>query len=601
MTEKTLMPAVGYIRMSTDKQEDSPARQRAEIERLAERQGFSVIQWYEDHGQTGTESKNRQQFQQLLLDASSGRFRAVLMYEQSRFSREDALDAMLHWRLLRDAGVRLVTCQRGEIRFDDLSGLLTAIVGQHEARSESVRLAQRSLSGREMKARQGIHLVTTPFGFDREIVDESGAVVRRVVYGESFSRPKSWTSRLIPTSDPRLVDAIRSAFDGVLKGRSARSLAIEWNRAGLRTRKGRPFTPSKLFRILRNPVYAGVLRFGFSPRGKFARIEEETIYVRDAHPGIVDLPTFEAVQEVLEATGHECAARDPGRYLLSGLVVCGHCGAPMAGSLYSHPSYCNGPLRRYRCHASTTGLSDCPVHPMIDADALERMVLRLVRKHILCDRNQAELVKAARELEARRGAPSLEKQQLSEVRRKIERGTQNLALADAENFDGIKRLLSSWREQEKALLARVDGLAISSVASSDLLRAVGNLQTIRDHLELANRPMLAAALRQSLTRITVWKQVRQDAAVTLKAVSGKVEFHEALTPDGPIPFDDWEFDPSQPYVHLVDYIRRAGRPVRATELAHQFSLSSAAYHARRGGLAGLIEYIPGSGWQIAAQ
>lgn len=29
------IPAVGYIRMSTDKQEDSPARQRGEIERMA--------------------------------------------------------------------------------------------------------------------------------------------------------------------------------------------------------------------------------------------------------------------------------------------------------------------------------------------------------------------------------------------------------------------------------------------------------------------------------------------------------------------------------------------------------------------------------------
>ena len=35
MSKNGTKPAVGYIRMSTDKQEDSPARQRRDIESLA--------------------------------------------------------------------------------------------------------------------------------------------------------------------------------------------------------------------------------------------------------------------------------------------------------------------------------------------------------------------------------------------------------------------------------------------------------------------------------------------------------------------------------------------------------------------------------------
>ena len=38
-----LKPAVGYIRMSTDQQQDSPARQRRDIAALAERQGYRII------------------------------------------------------------------------------------------------------------------------------------------------------------------------------------------------------------------------------------------------------------------------------------------------------------------------------------------------------------------------------------------------------------------------------------------------------------------------------------------------------------------------------------------------------------------------------
>ena len=50
-----LKPAVGYIRMSTDQQQDSPERQRRDIEAMAVQSNFKIIKWYEDHGQTGTE------------------------------------------------------------------------------------------------------------------------------------------------------------------------------------------------------------------------------------------------------------------------------------------------------------------------------------------------------------------------------------------------------------------------------------------------------------------------------------------------------------------------------------------------------------------
>ncbi|MHB0958064.1 MAG: hypothetical protein ACYC0X_11340 [Pirellulaceae bacterium] len=49
-----------------------------------------------------------------MTDAKAGAFRAVLLSEQSRMSREDVFDAMVHWKQLRDAGVKIVTFQRGE-------------------------------------------------------------------------------------------------------------------------------------------------------------------------------------------------------------------------------------------------------------------------------------------------------------------------------------------------------------------------------------------------------------------------------------------------------------------------------------------------------
>jgi len=76
---------------------------------------------------TGTESANRQEFKRLLENAKGGKFQAVLLSEQSHMSREHIVDVMIHWRLLRDGGVRIVTCQRGELDFNNPCGVITAI------------------------------------------------------------------------------------------------------------------------------------------------------------------------------------------------------------------------------------------------------------------------------------------------------------------------------------------------------------------------------------------------------------------------------------------------------------------------------------------
>jgi DNA invertase Pin-like site-specific DNA recombinase len=36
-------PVVGYIRMSIDRQQDSPARQRKDIQALADRAGYRIV------------------------------------------------------------------------------------------------------------------------------------------------------------------------------------------------------------------------------------------------------------------------------------------------------------------------------------------------------------------------------------------------------------------------------------------------------------------------------------------------------------------------------------------------------------------------------
>lgn len=68
-------------------------------------------------------------------------------------SRDDIFDVMIHWRLVRDAGVKIATCQRGELDFNNLGGVITGIVGQFGAREEPVKLRQRVARGHRLAAK----------------------------------------------------------------------------------------------------------------------------------------------------------------------------------------------------------------------------------------------------------------------------------------------------------------------------------------------------------------------------------------------------------------------------------------------------------------
>lgn len=119
----TTKPAVGYIRMSSDKQEASPDQQRDEIVKLAAKHGYTIIRWYEDHAISGVKTLKRKQFLQMIDDVKRiGDFQAILCWDQDRFGRFDSIEAG-EWILpLRRAGVELICVVQGRINWDDFAG-----------------------------------------------------------------------------------------------------------------------------------------------------------------------------------------------------------------------------------------------------------------------------------------------------------------------------------------------------------------------------------------------------------------------------------------------------------------------------------------------
>jgi DNA invertase Pin-like site-specific DNA recombinase len=496
MNAKT-KPAVGYIRMSTDKQEDSPARQRRDIEAMAERNGYRITTWYEDHGLTGTESANRPEFRRLLANAKNRRFEAVLLSEQSRMSREDVFDAMQHWKQLRDAGVKIVTCQRGELDFSNLGGVITAIVNQYGAREESVKLAHRVASGQRLKAQQGQRIGGVVFGYDREIYDETGRLVKRVRYYERFKKPPTWKSKLVPTENKDVVDGIQCAFKAILRGESVGSVARELNRRKIKTAQGNSFTFSNTMCILKNPAYAGTLRVGHYGRGKFTRVAEDgLIVVENAHEGLITQNEFDRVQKILEQRSTSKTRIRSGAYLLSTVVVCKHCGTRMYG--VRRKQHGTTVVRFYSCNTSPLVQpydANCP-HPSVRCDRLESFVLQTIRERLLKAGAEAKIKKAI-EIAKRRDSTTHSKDEriMADLQRKIERGTENLALADRDDFQSISKLLNRWKEEADAIQERIDHRNRSLEPIPEALSILSRYSEITENLAKADQAKLAVAIR----------------------------------------------------------------------------------------------------------
>jgi len=83
--------AVGYVRRSTDKQEQSIADQKKAIQSYVRDNNLRLQEFYIDDAISGTSVTKRFAFQQMIKDAESAncQFSYVVVYDVKRFGRLD--------------------------------------------------------------------------------------------------------------------------------------------------------------------------------------------------------------------------------------------------------------------------------------------------------------------------------------------------------------------------------------------------------------------------------------------------------------------------------------------------------------------------------
>jgi DNA invertase Pin-like site-specific DNA recombinase len=377
-----------YIRVSSDQQDTQ--RQYDALQAFVKRHGVTIPKqhWFEDEGWARDAADTRPEFQRLLKLAESGQVRWIVVSERDRFGTADA-DEFIHYRYqLRKWGCRLYDTNGADWTRKDIATVITAVVDGEKSEKEQHDNSRRVLSGKAPKARDGewqggfVHLGIDVVCYDRATnvelyrVVQEGQQKRLKIYPDGrterfdgkgvvyCSSPDTQVPRVAPSNDPTKIAAVETVFKRfATESISPGALARELNRLCFRTPGGGYFEGHHVRDMLGDPTYLGYYAWNRKRQGKFHRWTDDQIvptvnrdekvsennkkdwvYSRRLFEPMIDLETWNAVQEKLEGPRRKIAPRDPGCYL-SGLLHCGNCGDHMVVGGGRRPTRRNRPLR----------------------------------------------------------------------------------------------------------------------------------------------------------------------------------------------------------------------------------------------------------------
>jgi DNA invertase Pin-like site-specific DNA recombinase len=312
-----MLKVTAYGRVSTDSedQQNSLANQvQYFTEYIRSRPDWKYVPMYVDEGLSGTSTKKRVQFNQMITDAHMGKFDLILTKEVSRFSR-NTVDTLQHTRSLKEMGVGVIFTT-DNIDSRDSDGELRLSIMAAIAQDESRRTSDRVKWGQKRSMENGVIYGQKTLGYDRNGTGKNATL--RINHAEAE------TVRLI----------FRKYLD---EGKGLTTIAKELEAAHILTGYGKKiWDATAVQRVLTNEKYAGDLvqkKFHtpdyLSHATKRNKDKSSYIVKQNTHPAIIDRDTFNKTQREVERRGVKGkeGSRYTNRFPFSGRLVCGVCGS----------------------------------------------------------------------------------------------------------------------------------------------------------------------------------------------------------------------------------------------------------------------------------
>lgn len=289
--------AYGYVRVSTDKQEElSPDSQEKLLREYAAKNNIIILKVFFEIGISGRKADKRPEFQKMigLAKSSDHPVDVILVWKFSRFARNQEESIVYKSLLRKQSNVDVVSVS--EPLIDGPFGSLIERIIEWMDEYYSIRLSGEVLRGMKEKATKKGYQMSPPFGY------------RAVGNGDPYK---------IDPDEMKVVDFICDEFD--YHNSDVTKITRKLNDMGARTRRGNPFESRSVERILKNPFYYGLVAWnGITFMGT-----HEVHYSKER---------FEARMKKIQTTYKPLKRRDVSscKHWLSGILKCGYCGASLA-------------------------------------------------------------------------------------------------------------------------------------------------------------------------------------------------------------------------------------------------------------------------------
>lgn len=320
-----------YTRISQDRSGDEKGvtRQLDDCRAEAERRGWIVAEEYIDDDVSAFSGRKRPAYERMLADLSAGTRDAVMVWHMDRLHRRP-IELERFIEVCTRAGVNEVVTLFGDTDLAKGDGLLMArllsAVAANESESKRRRGARKALE----IAQSGMPLKGGPRAF--------GFLDDRV------------------THHPAEAPVVRELAARVLAGEALHSVTMWLDEADVRTVTGKPWRSQTVRQMLTNPRMWGM------------RVHQGTVIGKAVWDPIISPEDGERLRRKLLDPARR-TNRTARRYLLSGMLRCGVCGA----TLKSTPKEGR---RRYGC-SMVAGTPGCG-RIFIFAEMLEEFIVAAV-------------------------------------------------------------------------------------------------------------------------------------------------------------------------------------------------------------------------------
>jgi len=311
-----LIRTCAYCRVSTDNEDQKTSYDSQRIHyknMIEENPDWEFVGIYADEGITGTQTKKREQFNQMMNDALNGKIDLILAKSISRFAR-NTVDTLNCVRLLREHNVD-VYFEKENIHTLGLSNELFLTLYSAFAQAESESISENVKAGVRMKMKRG------------ELVGKYAP------YGYLYD--KELNKLVIDESKKNIITYI---FQEYAKGVGFRTIALNLNNLGIPSSSNLKWCHASVRRIIINEKYVGDLKTGkyytenvLTHKKKVNYGEKEQYFTSNHHEPIISRELWDKCQEILNIRS-KIIKPDGNRdkfsrkYAFSSKIFCGICG-----------------------------------------------------------------------------------------------------------------------------------------------------------------------------------------------------------------------------------------------------------------------------------